>query len=135
MNEGDVCLVDCATTYTILRDKRYFLVLTSTNVNVSIISGTANLIEGSRIEIIMLPNGNRFHINDVLYYDKSTRNLIGFKDIRINGYHIEIVKECNIECLYIASIISGKKLIVEKLLAFSSRLYHSTIKLTESYVT
>ena len=84
MNEGDVCLVDCATTHTILRDKRYFLELTLTNVNVSIISGTINLIKGSGRANIMLPNGTRFHINDALYSSKCTRNLLNFKDIRRN---------------------------------------------------
>ena len=40
----------------------------------------------------MLPNRTRFHINDALYYRKSTRNLL-FKDIRRNGYHIETMNE------------------------------------------
>ena len=87
MNEGSVCLIDYATTHTILRDKRYNLDLTLTNGNVSTISGTANLIEGSRRANIMLPNGTRFHINDALYSNKSTRNLLNFKDIRINGLY------------------------------------------------
>ena len=47
MDDGDVCLVDCATTHTILWDKRYLLSLTLTSGNVSTISGTSNLIEGS----------------------------------------------------------------------------------------
>ena len=47
MKEGDVCLADCATIYTILRDKRYFLDLTLTNANASTVSGIANLIKGS----------------------------------------------------------------------------------------
>ena len=34
INEDDVCLVDCATTHTILRDKRYFLELTLIKANV-----------------------------------------------------------------------------------------------------
>ena len=46
MNEGGVCLANCATTHTILRDKRYFIDLTLTNVNVSTISCAVNLIEG-----------------------------------------------------------------------------------------
>ena len=54
MNEGDVCLANCATTCTILRDKRYLLDLTLTNANVSTISGTKNLIEGFEIANIML---------------------------------------------------------------------------------
>ena len=44
MNEDDVCLVDCATTHTILRDKRYFLKLNSTKANASTISDTTNLV-------------------------------------------------------------------------------------------
>ena len=58
MNEDNVCFVDCATTHTILRDKRYFIDLTLTNVNVSTIYGIANLIEGSGIANIMLQNRN-----------------------------------------------------------------------------
>ena len=65
--------------HTILRDKRYFLDLTLTNVNLSIISGTANLIEGFEIANIMLPNGTRFHINDALFSSKYTRNLLRCK--------------------------------------------------------
>ena len=49
----------------------------------------------------MLSNGTRFHINDVLYYSKSTRNLLSFKDIHKNGYYIETTNEGNIECLLI----------------------------------
>nr|CAN72825.1 hypothetical protein VITISV_019976 [Vitis vinifera] len=40
----------------------------------------------------------------------------------------------NVEYLYITFIIYGKKLIMEKLTNFSSRLYHTTIKPIESYV-
>ena len=109
MNEGDVCLVGCATTHTILRDKRYLLYLTLTNANVSIISGTANLIEGSERANIMLTNGTRFHINDALYSSKFTRNLLSFKDVRRNEYHIETMNESNTKCLYITSIVYGKK--------------------------
>ena len=83
----------------------------------STISSTANLIEGFRRANIMLSNGTRFHINDALYYDKSTRNLLSFTNIRRNGYHIETMNEGNTECLYIISIIYGKKLIVEKTLS------------------
>ena len=79
----------------ILRDKRYFLDLTLTIANVSIISGTANLIESSERANIMIPNGTRFHINYALYSSKSTRNLLNFTDIRMNGYHIETMNKGN----------------------------------------
>ena len=40
----------------------------------------------------------------------------------------------NIKYFYITSIISSQNLVVEKLLIFSSKLYHITIKPVESYV-
>ena len=80
----------------------------------STISGTTSLIEGSRRANIMLPNGTKFLINDALYYNKSTMNLLSFKVIRINEYHIETMNEGNTECLYITSIVCDKKLIMEK---------------------
>ena len=100
----------------------------------SIISGTINLIEGSGRANIMLPNETRFHIDDALYYSKSTRNLISFKEIHRNGYYIETMNEGNTECIYITYIVYGKKLIMEKLPAYSSRLYHTNIKSIELYV-
>ena len=44
------------------------------------------------------------------------------------------MNESNKEYLYITSIISGKKIVVERLSSFSSGLYHTTIKTFESYV-
>jgi hypothetical protein len=69
-----------------------------------------------------------------LHSSKFRRNLISFKDIRLNGYHVEITNEGNDEYLYITSIISGQKLILEKLTAFSSGLYYTTIRTIESHV-
>ena len=66
MDDGDICLVNCTTTHTILWNKRYFLSLTLTSGNVSTISGTRNLIEGAERANIMLPKGTRFHINDYI---------------------------------------------------------------------
>ena len=53
-------------------------------------------IFGQPLASIMLPNETRFHINDTLYSRKSTKNLLNFKDIHINGYHIETMNEGNI---------------------------------------
>ena len=75
--------------------KIYLFNLITTNTSVSTISGTSNLIEGSGRVNIVLPNGTRFHINDALYSRKSKRNLLSFKDIRRNGYHIETMNEGN----------------------------------------
>ena len=73
--------------------------------NVSTISSTTNLVEGFERANIILPNGTRFHINGVLYSSKSKINLLNFKDICINGSHIETINEDNVEYLYISSII------------------------------
>ena len=108
--------------------------MTLIKANVSTISSTTNLVEGPRRANITLPNGTRFHINDALYSSKFRRNLLGFKYVCRNGYHMETMNENNVEFLYITSIIFGQKLIMEKLLGFSSGLYRTTIKPIESYV-
>jgi len=55
-------------------------------VNVSIISNTTNIIEGSERAIILLPRDTILHIKNVFCSPKSNRNLLSFKDIRLNGY-------------------------------------------------
>ena len=82
----------------------------------------------------MLPKGTKLCINDALYSSKSNRNLLSFKDIRYNGYHIETKNEGNEEFLYITSIVSGQKLILEKMPIFSFRLYYTTMRTVETNV-
>ena len=56
---GDTCLVDCDTTHTILRDKKYFSNLTLVQSNVNTISGPIDLIKGSGRATIILPSGTQ----------------------------------------------------------------------------
>ena len=86
-NTRDICLADSATTHTILRNQKYFLNLTLLKANVNIISGPADLIEGSGKAMILLPNTTKICISDALYSSRSKRNLLSFKDIWCNGYH------------------------------------------------
>ena len=74
------------------------------------ISGSAKLIEGSGRANILLPGGTKIHIYDALYSTKSQRNLLSFKDIRRNRYHIETTNEDNTEYLYITNVVSSKKI-------------------------
>ena len=67
-----------------------------------------------------------FHINDALYLVRSRINLLSFKDIHRNGYHIETRYDNNKEYLCITRIVSSQKLVVEKFPAFSSGLYYTT---------
>ena len=76
----------------------------------------------------MLSNGTKFCIGDVLYSSKAKRNLLSFKDIRGNGYHIETNNEGSKEYLCITSLVSSQKLILEKLPIFSSSLYYTTMR-------
>ncbi|TYG75553.1 hypothetical protein ES288_D03G040200v1 [Gossypium darwinii] len=92
INGEDLCLADNATTHTILKNNKYFSHLTIQKTSVSIISGSTKIIEGFRRANILLPRGTKFQTNDVLYSPKSQRNLLSFKDIRHNEYHIETIR-------------------------------------------
>ncbi|TYI50991.1 hypothetical protein E1A91_D12G142800v1, partial [Gossypium mustelinum] len=99
INGEDLCLVNNATTHTILKNKKYFSRLTMQKASVSTISGSTKIIEGSGRANILLFRGTKFQINDALYSPKSQRNLLSFKDIHHNGYHIETISEGNDEYL------------------------------------
>ena len=115
LNNDDICLIDSATTHTILKYEKYFSHLTMGETNVNTISGSAQLIEGSGRATIFLPKGTKMIIHDALFSPKSRRNLLSFKDIRRNGYHIETMNETNGEYLLVTNTISGKKCVLEKL--------------------
>ena len=66
MTSEDFCLADNVTTYTILKDKKYFQSLKLCKANVNTISGSSNLIEGSGKAIIMLPKGTKLCIDDYI---------------------------------------------------------------------
>jgi hypothetical protein len=89
-------------------------------VSVNTISSSSNLIEGSERANIILPKGTKLCIDDALYSSKSRRNLISFKDIRLNDFYVETTNEGSEEYLYITSIISDQKFILEKLHTFCS---------------
>ncbi|GAV84390.1 hypothetical protein CFOL_v3_27834, partial [Cephalotus follicularis] len=101
--------------------------------NVGTISGTSDLIEGSGMVSFVLSNGTQMRITDALYSTKSRRNLLCFKDIRRNGYHIETTNENGKEYLYITGNVSGRKQILEKLPGLSSGLYIMKIRAIESH--
>ena len=113
----------------ILRDKKYFSNLTLVPFNVQTISGPVDLIKGFGKATIVLPNGTKFQIDDALYSNKSNRNLLGFKDIRRNGYHIETMSHNGNKYL----LITRKKQILEQLISSSYGLCQTTIRSLESH--
>ena len=49
------------------------------------------MIKGLGKANIVLPNNTRLSIKDALYSPESRKNLLNFKDICTNGYHIETI--------------------------------------------
>ena len=131
----DVCLLDSATTHSILKDKNYFSTMTLRKANVHTISGSVEMIDGSGNATIMLPNGTTLHIEDALLSAKTKRNLLSFKDVPRNGYHLKTINENDIDCLYITSYKMRIKIIYEKLIASNSGLYCVFIRVIESNAT
>ena len=62
-----MCLADSATTHTILKSNKFFSCLVIRKVNVSTISSTTNIIEGSGRTIVLLPRSTRLHIKNAFY--------------------------------------------------------------------
>jgi len=136
MNENkDVLVVDSGSSHTILKDKRYFINLTLKNANISTIAGIASLIEGHGQANILLPMGTHLEISDALYSPKSKRSLLSFKDIRMNGFHIETTGEWNKESLQIIEIVHGNKKFLESIPALSTGLYHAKVNMIEANAT
>lgn len=71
----------------------------------------------------MVYDGMRLFIN-TLYSSKFTNNLISFRDIYHNGYHIKTISEDNIKYLCITFIAPCQKHVLEKLFVLSFRLYY-----------
>ena len=105
-------------THTILKNREYFSNLKLLHANVNTISGITKLIEGTGKACIILSMGTKLVINDALYSSKSRSNLISFKAIRQNGYHVETntINEKEFLCLIIES--NGTKIILERMSAY-----------------
>ena len=102
-------MVDSATTQTILKNHKFFLELVLNLRKVSTIARPVQIIEGSGIAHMMLPNGTHLFIKDALFSSSSRRNLISFKDIIMNEYHVETVSEGNKEYLCIVTSIGSQE--------------------------
>nr|KYP50484.1 hypothetical protein KK1_027736 [Cajanus cajan] len=94
---------------------------------------TTNIIEGSRRANILLLKDTKLHIKNALYFCKSYRNLLSFKDIRLNEFYIETNNEENVEYLYIMKLHLNKREVLEKLFTFSYGLYCMYINTVETH--
>ena len=121
--DENICLIDSATTHTILKSERYFSCIKMGDT----IVGSAKLIQSSGRTIVFLGKGTKSIIENALYSPKSRRNLLSFKYIRRNDYHIETLTETNNGYLLITKTVLGTKQILEKLPSLSSDLYYTRI--------
>ena len=129
----DVCLLDSATAHSIFKDKNYFSSMILRKANVHTISSPVEMLDGFGNATIMLPNGTMLHIEDALLSTKTKRNLLSFKDVYRNGYHLETINDNDIDYLCIISYKMGIKTIHEKLKASILGLYCVTIRAIKSY--
>ena len=60
------------------------------------------------------------------------RSLLSFKDIRMNGFHIETKGEGNKESLQIFELVHGNKKVLECIPALSTGLYHTKVSMIEA---
>ena len=77
--EDNFCLVDSGTTHTILKNHNFFSELVFNIRIVSTIAGSAQIIEGSEIAHVMLPNGTNIFIKDALFPSSSRRTCLVLK--------------------------------------------------------
>ncbi|CAM6093954.1 unnamed protein product [Calypogeia fissa] len=95
------CIVDSATSHTILRDRAYFQTITPSKRQVTTIMGRYQLEEGYGPATLILPQGTKIHIKSAIYAPKATWNLLSFRDIRENNLHIHIGIQDSTEVLNI----------------------------------
>ena len=134
MAEEEICLLDSATTNTILRETRYFQTLTKKTGNIMTIAGSNAHIVGTGSATLVLPMGTQIFVKDAILYPDAKRTLLSFKDIRANGFHVETELEHGAEYLLITKLDGFQKQVVEKLPSSPLGLYYTYIKPAEEYI-
>ena len=79
----------------------------------------------------MMPEGTHLEIYDALYSHKSKWNSLGFKDIRMNGLHIETMGKGKKEFLLIYENSQGQRKVLETLPTISIGLHWAKINMIE----
>lgn len=115
-------MLDSCTTHSILTDRSFFVWLDPiAKHSVKTITGTTKVMQQFGKASITLPNGMALLINKAVYNPKATRNLISFRDVRENSFHITTAVSNDIEYLYITK--NGE--IKETFKAYQNGLYSS----------
>jgi hypothetical protein len=126
--EEELCLVDSCTTNTVLTEVKYFQTLKRKEGNVLTIAGRDAVIVGSGRATIILPMGTQLTIEDALLYPDATRTLLSYRDVRMNGIHVETFEDNKEEFLLFTKDDGYGKKTLEKMPSLSSGLYYTYIK-------
>ena len=124
--EEEICSVDSCTTNTILKEIKYFQILTKSKENFTTIAGRDAVVMGSNRATLILSMGTQLVIEDALMYPGSPHTLMSNEDIHRNGFHIEIYNDNKDEYLFITKNDGYNKQVLEKIPSFSSSLYYIT---------
>ena len=118
MSNGDVCLLDSATTHTILKEKKCFSNLVMKIAYVNTISGSTKLIEGSGRATLLLPRGTILRIDNALYRSKSQRNLLSFKVTRQMAIMLRRLMKERLNTFTLLQLMLRRKLCMKNYLHF-----------------
>jgi hypothetical protein len=126
--EEEMCLMDSCTTHTILREIKYFQILTKRMRNILTIVRCNTCIVGSGKATIIVPIGTQVTIENVLLYPDSMRTMLSYRDIHKNGVHIVTHEENNKEYLFITKTNGDGYDILERIPSSPFGLYYTYIK-------
>jgi len=99
-----------ATTHIILKSNIFFFYLKCDKLMLGLFFGTANIIEGYKRANTLLPRDTKLHIKNAFYSPKFNRDLLSFKDICLDEYHIKINNEGKMKYIYINRLTFDKKM-------------------------
>ena len=127
------CLIDSATTHSILKSKDLFtnLKMIDHAPPIRTLGGKSNLIKGEGEAFISFPNGTTIRIKRAFYAPTATRNLIGFNDFRRNNFHLNTanIATCG-GCVEALEVRDNSKLKLEVFPTTGNGLYKTSISTT-----
>lgn len=133
LDDINTCIVDSATTHTILRNKECFSHITPSQRRMTTIAGSSQLEEGHGPALITLPQGTTLNIQSAIYAPNAKRNLISVKDIRANGFHIHTSTHKDNEVLHLVEKTNNGMEIKETLFSYNSGFYITKIQSFHSH--
>jgi hypothetical protein len=122
-DDMNTCIVDSGTSHTILRSKECFTQITPSHRTMTTIMGSDQIEEGHGPATITLPRGTSIHIRSAIYAPNATKNLISFKDIWENGYHIQTSTDNSQEAIHIVQQTPHGMEIKETIFAYPLGFY------------